>query len=343
MRRAAAAVCMVGVTSAQDAGPRLPPYMHRCDFEVVDAALGDDAAFAAGRSAMQQRRPVLLRGAARNMAAMARWTRARLVRVFSGVEFPGHGRGLELVLTGPETWHSDGGDDGIKNDNHDHDHYDSKNDNHELLNYQAFTPYMFRPLNVHGGVDLPSGCSCPLNNKKKNATSFCPLDDIEVPKWFDHWGVGSTQTSVGAGTFFSVGREGSGAGFHAHEEAFCIVAKGSKRWFIQLEDNTKTREYSSSRMLHDNTAEARQRWLAEVFPGLPEDGGIDKPLECMQEAGDILYIPPWAPHAVWNVGETTIALSVTHQKSHAFYEGDARASVPCWKNAWQDHCPDIDE
>ena len=138
-----------------------------------------------------------------------------------------------------------------------------------------------------------------------------------------------------AGFITSAVAGGSGAGFHAHEEAFCIVVKGSKRWFIQLQDS-KMAPGEDIRVLHDPTAEARQRWLTDVLPSIANDTGTNKPLECWQDAGDVLYIPAWLNHAVWNHGDTTVGLSVTHLKvSDA---EDSHLGSPCWSNPWQDHC-----
>ena len=75
------------------------------------------------------------------------------------------------------------------------------------------------------------------------------------------------------GRQFFVGPPGSGAPMHFHTKAINVLAFGRKRWFLLPPDKA----IYSSRPVSE--------WIAE---GGPERLGAS---ECVQEAGDILYVP----------------------------------------------------
>ena len=295
---------------------------HTCDFDIIEVdndalALNLTLSMKEFQDKYENKAPVLLRGAALRMRAMSAWTRERLVSVFSDVDFPGHGRGLELVLTGPKEW-------------------GNIEESAEFLNYQAFTPYFFRPLNERGGIEINGTCSC--SETQTSNSEFCPLDDVKMPIWFKSWGVGHTSL-VGAGTFLSIGPDESGAFFHSHEEAICILVKGRKRWFIDAnipaDDRSAETALTTNGLggaVRDYSSDSRRAWLSDILPTLPPE---KRPLECWQEAGDIMYIPAWTDHAVWNDGDLTIGLSVTNEKVRDRSNVDY---TPCWNNEWQEAC-----
>jgi len=51
----------------------------------------------------------------------------------------------------------------------------------------------------------------------------------------------------------------------------------------------------------------RKEFLQNTLPTLSP-----KPMECYQNAGDVLYVPHMYHHAVFNLGEMTVAVSVIH-------------------------------
>jgi hypothetical protein len=96
------------------------------------------------------------------------------------------------------------------------------------------------------------------------------------------------------GIHFFLGRENSGAPHH-HADALNVVVSGSKRWFI----------YTPSRTLYSR--KHIKRWLDEDYEGLAE---AEKPLECIQRPGDVIYVPLDWGHAVINLEENTFGYAL---------------------------------
>lgn len=92
---------------------------------------------------------------------------------------------------------------------------------------------------------------------------------------------------------FALGRNGSGAPMHIHSDALNYVVTGSKRWFIlPPQDAIYSRKHISD-------------WVRNDLENTPL-----KPLECVQNAGDAIYVPfDWA-HAVINQGDFTFAYAL---------------------------------
>lgn len=97
------------------------------------------------------------------------------------------------------------------------------------------------------------------------------------------------------GCHFYLGRPNSGAPFHIHADALNAVVSGSKRWFV----------YTPARTLYSRTPV--KEWLETEYPLLSED---EKPLECVQEAGDMVYVPLDWGHAVVNLEENTFGYAL---------------------------------
>ena len=110
---------------------------------------------------------------------------------------------------------------------------------------------------------------------------------------------------------FYLGTYGSGAPFHIHADAVNLVVFGSKKWYIYPPIQSV---YSRKHIT---------RWLNEDYKLLNED---EKPLECTQEVGDVIYVSiyfndlpliktktkvpfDWS-HAVLNVGEQTFGFAL---------------------------------
>ncbi|KAK7479236.1 hypothetical protein BaRGS_00029484, partial [Batillaria attramentaria] len=90
------------------------------------------------------------------------------------------------------------------------------------------------------------------------------------------------------GIFF-LGATGTGLEFHAHNDARNGVVFGMKRWFL----------YPDNRCPPGGIP----KWYEHIYLSqkLTEE---EKPLECVQEAGEIIYIPEGYWHAVINIGDT---------------------------------------
>jgi hypothetical protein len=88
-----------------------------------------------------------------------------------------------------------------------------------------------------------------------------------------------------------VGPEGSGAPAHFHTGAVNALLFGRKRWFL----------YPPSAAFWSKKA---------ALPWLMDGDGIGEPIECVQQPGDIMFVPATWGHAVLNV-EDTVAVTMT--------------------------------
>ena len=88
---------------------------------------------------------------------------------------------------------------------------------------------------------------------------------------------------------FYLGPEGSGAPQHVHSDAYNAIAYGAKRWFLSPPHSSNYTRIHPSRFVRD------------VLPRLSAD---ERPIECVQLAGDVLYVPFLWGHAVLNIHET---------------------------------------
>lgn len=94
---------------------------------------------------------------------------------------------------------------------------------------------------------------------------------------------------------FFYGRKNSGAPFHVHADALNAAVSGSKRWFA----------YTPQRTIYSR--KTIQRWVKEDYERLSEE---ERPLECMQTAGDVVYVPLDWGHAVINGHDDTFGFAM---------------------------------
>ena len=102
--------------------------------------------------------------------------------------------------------------------------------------------------------------------------------------------------------FLSLGGKGSGVHLHHHSDGWNLLFEGRKRWFLRP-------PYTLPSITHMGFMRMRY-WLNEgVYPKLKKS---EKPLECIQQPGELIYIPESWWHGTINEGETT-TLSVAAQ------------------------------
>ncbi|XP_078342854.1 bifunctional arginine demethylase and lysyl-hydroxylase PSR-like [Oculina patagonica] len=111
-------------------------------------------------------------------------------------------------------------------------------------------------------------------------------ESIKVPDYF------KIKDGVDSSIFF-LGGSGSGVSFHKHADAWNGVIFGRKRWFLYPPQKTPPGGVWPSFSQLD--------WINKVYPNLPPE---DKPMECVQEAGEILYLPESYYHGTVNIGDT---------------------------------------
>jgi len=85
--------------------------------------------------------------------------------------------------------------------------------------------------------------------------------------------------------------DGTGVPFHTHGAVFAEVMYGRKIWFLYPPSKRPT-------FLPDDTS---LHWLTHEYPLLTEDS---KPLQCIINPGQVLYIPAEWLHSTLNVGQS---------------------------------------
>nr|XP_006812940.1 PREDICTED: uncharacterized protein LOC102807379 [Saccoglossus kowalevskii] len=107
-------------------------------------------------------------------------------------------------------------------------------------------------------------------------------------------------------SIFFLGASKSGVSFHKHADAWNGVVYGRKRWFLYPPQKTPPGGVWPGFSSLD--------WFNEVYPHLE---GEEKPIECIQEAGEILSQPESFYHSTLNIGDT-VAIGI--QKKQAATE-----------------------
>jgi tetratricopeptide (TPR) repeat protein len=97
--------------------------------------------------------------------------------------------------------------------------------------------------------------------------------------------------------FFALGTNGSGIQFHEHYETWNLLLSGKKRWFFFEPQQLPPGNVFVSDLVH---------WLQHVAPKLE---GRERPFECVQEPGQIVYIPEGFYHATLIEGGVSIGVA----------------------------------
>jgi hypothetical protein len=107
-------------------------------------------------------------------------------------------------------------------------------------------------------------------------------------------------------SFFMVGAEGSGVGWHRHHAAAQLPVFGRKRWLLLPPSAPPAGGGIGFWPLFE--------WLRIVLPTV---AGTDRaPLECIARPGDTVYVPENWYHAVVNAGGDSVAVSLQHDRRH---------------------------
>ena len=75
---------------------------------------------------------------------------------------------------------------------------------------------------------------------------------------------------------FALGAAGTGSPMHTHQDAWNALIYGRKRWFIAPPARAN---YSYTHI---------RAWMEADYPQLPPS---QRPLECVQRAGEVMYVP----------------------------------------------------
>ena len=111
----------------------------------------------------------------------------------------------------------------------------------------------------------------------------------------------------------SIGADMQGFGFHHHREAWNVVLFGSKRWILYDHDRFKhniTRQRRFVRDWDNPVLLSTPDWIRQLYPH-PERKAELRGYghDCIQRAGEMMFVPKRWLHAVVNIGDTVSIIS----------------------------------
>lgn len=119
-------------------------------------------------------------------------------------------------------------------------------------------------------------------------------------------------------TLWFMGKANSSVAFHRHEDSWCGLVQGQKRWWLYPPHMTPPGGPFPSF--------EQQDWVEKILPILSPR---HKPVQCEQKGGQILYVPEGWYHAVTNVQPS---VAVAHQIKPKMRRGDHMHFHPNWNH-----------
>lgn len=111
----------------------------------------------------------------------------------------------------------------------------------------------------------------------------------------------------------SIGSDMQGFGFHHHGEAWNVVLFGSKRWILYDHDrwaHNITRQKRFVRDWEDPVLLSTPDWIRTLYPHPERQAELRAHgHDCIQRAGEMMFVPFRWLHAVVNIGDTVSIIS----------------------------------
>ena len=147
--------------------------------------------------------------------------------------------------------------------------------------------------------------------------------DFRVPIFFQDWDNKENEEKGISWHMLSLGPSRTGLPFHVHGETWLALVYGQKRWFLYPPGTGMPPELEKS----FNPLRTVEAWFQDIYHQMSDydipptstwvgmgstnknmDNSTDyskgfKPMECIQQAGDILYLPAGWSHLTMNIGE----------------------------------------
>jgi len=148
--------------------------------------------------------------------------------------------------------------------------------------------YIFGQLPREEDIIAFMNANLPKEAKNSfNAMDIFFYNDIKVPK--------RLSGKLWRKTTLALGGSRSGMLFHSHNVAWCALVYGRKRWLFYDDETFQEPPWANNydmlvnQYVHDK--HFRDWWGRRGW-------------ECVQEPGELMYIPAYFEHAVMNIGET---------------------------------------
>jgi hypothetical protein len=295
----------VGNTEWQDADSVDTP----CTIEVRDVS---NITLSEFRASYAMKKPLLIRGGARKWPALKRWTKSYMMKKFGGAR---------IIPKQNANAPSDSGSPvGVQAQQEDlREFLESMNDNHQLSDDDISWDWSLesklcnvkktgrqnRSFYVMQGWDRfmsHADCDASINRKL-----------LKLMK-------GMSGEQLALEEYLMVGPNGTGLYFHTHGSALNAAIHGRRRWWVfsgsskELVNGRNLDLWKEVDSLKDGGVKV---WAENFYPVLPEAYKREI-LECVQEKGDIMYVPAGAEHAVLNYGD---AVAVSWNIFDMFAEG----------------------
>lgn len=121
----------------------------------------------------------------------------------------------------------------------------------------------------------------------------------------------------------------SGMGFHIHKQRLNELLYGQKHWIFYKPVNIPSTGFHPQENLHD--------WLRDIYPSLTMNDA--QPIEILQNAGDIVYVPEGWYHATRTISDLSISISYepSEEEYGTYYyyltQGNKKANAKDFKSA----------
>jgi hypothetical protein len=152
------------------------------------------------------------------------------------------------------------------------------------------------PMPTRAYLEGPQSGSIRSSSTTKGGSS-----KLDRKLWRDHLAI-------------SIGSDLQGLTFHHHNEAWNIVIFGKKRWILWDHARWKNNDTLQLRTTRDwangDSHVAGAEWLRRLYPEPEREYEIrNHGHECIQHAGQMMFIPRRWMHMVVNIGDTVSVIS----------------------------------
>ena len=169
--------------------------------------------------------------------------------------------------------------------------------------------YLFSKIHPHTGQ---------LITDPPNQSTFLPLQHVDqLLPLFNGW-YSNARSQQMVHHFLLVGGLHSGLAFHNHQHgAWNGLVLGQKEWFLfppTIDTLSIDPTGAFPTWWTDNTAVGRRRFVESIVPRLNNNITI-----CVQEKGDVLFVPNKWHHMVVNRGRINVGINAIHDTSRNVY------------------------
>ena len=138
-------------------------------------------------------------------------------------------------------------------------------------------------------------------------------------------------------SMFSLGKRGSGFYWHVHGPAITGLFSGRKRWFFYTTKEMRALPAEAKHGLmdpdgHEGRAHST-KWAQETLPSIAD--GM-RPIECLQEAGDFLFLPDKRHHSTINLEDVTAGVTWEAVRKVRCMGRGASPDGLCWPDQLRD-------